>query len=397
MPSVKFVYIPAHPSDPMEQWEVAYTQANEVECLLDKVKVRNERRRGEERICVFACGLPATLPLSQPSSPLPFSLQDHFAKSKPSVRTPGQLAAQRAALLAHVPEEARANLPESVLAAAAAGGLGMVENVALLTNAPAHGFVGINLYCDDEAGALGAPLNPRACEIASVCGKPLQVKGDAFLARVMDSDAEFERQDFLLSEVSSSAPWVKAAADQAAARAKRGSAEAIMRQMGAGSGVRGGSGGGGGGGGTAGGLGKGAAPAAALPPPPPPPPLTPAAAARAEGNTRFAAQDFEAAVVLYTRAADLAGEGEGDPAERAAALNNRAAARLRTGDWAGAAADAGVVLELEPGNVKALLRRGAGKEGLGEVEGAAADFRAAAAAEPGNAQATAGLARLAKQ
>lgn len=44
MPTVKFVYIPAHPSDPLEQWSVDYKEdkSNEVECLLDKVKVRGE-------------------------------------------------------------------------------------------------------------------------------------------------------------------------------------------------------------------------------------------------------------------------------------------------------------------------------------------------------------------
>ena len=56
MPSpVKFVYIPAHPSDPMEQWEVAYTAENEVECLLDKVKVstRGSEERATRRVFFF--------------------------------------------------------------------------------------------------------------------------------------------------------------------------------------------------------------------------------------------------------------------------------------------------------------------------------------------------------
>jgi hypothetical protein len=35
------------------------------------------------------------------------------------------------------------------------------------------------------------------------------VHGDAFLARVFDNEDEFERLDFTLPEVSSSAPWVK--------------------------------------------------------------------------------------------------------------------------------------------------------------------------------------------
>lgn len=35
----KFVYIPAHLSDPLEEWQVEYDDDNAVECLLDRVKV----------------------------------------------------------------------------------------------------------------------------------------------------------------------------------------------------------------------------------------------------------------------------------------------------------------------------------------------------------------------
>ena len=41
----KFVFVPAHITEPLEEWEVEYTEDQAVECLLDKVKVR---RRGEE-------------------------------------------------------------------------------------------------------------------------------------------------------------------------------------------------------------------------------------------------------------------------------------------------------------------------------------------------------------
>ena len=61
-------------------------------------------------------------------------------------------------------------------------GLMQVENVALLANAKDTGFVGINLYCDDEAGIMGAQANLRASDIATCCGKPLEV-GGAGLAR----------------------------------------------------------------------------------------------------------------------------------------------------------------------------------------------------------------------
>lgn len=36
-----------------------------------------------------------------------------------------------------------------------------------------------------------------------------QVHGDAFLARVFDNEDDFERLDFTLREVSSSAAWVR--------------------------------------------------------------------------------------------------------------------------------------------------------------------------------------------
>lgn len=61
-------------------------------------------------------------------------------------------------------------------------GLMQVENVALLANAKDTGFVGVNLYCDDEAGIMGAQANLRASDIANCCGKPLEV-GGAGLAR----------------------------------------------------------------------------------------------------------------------------------------------------------------------------------------------------------------------
>jgi len=120
---------------------------------------------------------------------------------------------------------------------------------------------------DDEGSIKGLPRNLRASDIAHCCGKPLevgwaarapaagagwertwrrgkllgmeaewsdashwaimlgctalrmrhpppQVKGDAFLARVMDNGDDFERLDLTLDEVSSGAPWVQQARQQ---------------------------------------------------------------------------------------------------------------------------------------------------------------------------------------
>ena len=52
-----------------------------------------------------------------------------------------------------------------------------VENIALLSNAQDNGFVGVNLYADDEGSIRGLPRNLRASEIALCCGKPLEVGG----------------------------------------------------------------------------------------------------------------------------------------------------------------------------------------------------------------------------
>ena len=186
----------------------------------------------------------------------------------------------------------------------------MVENVALLSNSAEHDFVGVNLYCDDEAGVCGAPTNVRASEIAKCAGKPLDVKGDAFLARVRDDGNDvFERLDLLLSDVSSSATWVKQAEAQNKKKAEGESPAAAMRRLGVS---------GSGGGGVIGGGGG-------LPPPPPSSSsssssssskkkaptveiaeLSASAAAREEGNDAFRKGNWRAAERFYSRAIELA-------------------------------------------------------------------------------------------
>ena len=124
-------------------------------------------------------------------------------------------------------------MPASLLETAT--GLGMVENIALLSNSAEHDFVGVNLYCDDEAVVYNAATNVRASEIASCAGKQLEVKGDAFLARVRDDGNDvFERLDFSLPDVSSSAAWVKQAEAQNRKKAEGESAAALWASTGAG-------------------------------------------------------------------------------------------------------------------------------------------------------------------
>jgi hypothetical protein len=58
-----------------------------------------------------------------------------------------------------------------------------------------------------------------------------QVQGDAFLARIFDSEVDFERLDFNLKEVTSSATWVKEAAAQNEAKRRGDSAASVFQRM----------------------------------------------------------------------------------------------------------------------------------------------------------------------
>ena len=238
----------------------------------------------------------------------------------------------------------------------------MVESIALLSHAPDTKFVGINMYVDDAGSLRGAARNLRATEIAHCCGQPIEVRGDTYLARVLDNGDDFERLDFALSEMSSEADWVKAAARQAAARRERESAETVMKRMQSGGG----------------GSKKKTAQVREL---------TPAEAAKEEGNVVFKRGDWEAAARHYSTAIEL--EPQWVPA-----LNNRAMTLLRLERWAQALADCETVLALQPANVKALLRAAAAEKELGRRAEARARLEAALAAEPNNKEAQQRLAEL---
>lgn len=190
------LYPPAS-SEPLEERTLEYSKDKEVECLMDAAKA-------------------------------------HFARVRPA-KTAAQRAAQLAELRAKLPPGAEAALEGRLMDMATS--LNMVESVALLPNMPAHGFVGVNLYVDDEGAIRDAPVNARASEVATLCGKLVQVRGDAFLARVLDNGDDFERRDFTLADLSSTAPWVAAAREKSAAAHGGASAEALFRQLQAGRGA----------------------------------------------------------------------------------------------------------------------------------------------------------------
>lgn len=98
--------------------------------------------------------------------------QDHFKRQK-GQKTAEQAARQREQFLASVPPEQRDKIDENMLRTAA--DLGLVENIALLSNSRDNGFIGVNMYCDDEASFVDARYNVRASDIARCCGKEMEV------------------------------------------------------------------------------------------------------------------------------------------------------------------------------------------------------------------------------
>ena len=54
-----------------------------------------------------------------------------------------------------------------------------MENIALLPNTRAYGFVGVNMYVDDEGSIKSLPRNVRASEVAHCCGRPIEVRRSA--------------------------------------------------------------------------------------------------------------------------------------------------------------------------------------------------------------------------
>ena len=60
----------------------------------------------------------------------------------------------------------------------AAGSMQLVENICLLSNSKANGFVGVNMYVDDSGAIKQLPVNVRATEICQCCGKMLEVRSN---------------------------------------------------------------------------------------------------------------------------------------------------------------------------------------------------------------------------
>lgn len=233
-----------------------------------------------------------------------------------------------------------------------ATGLQMVENISLLSHSKESDFVGINMYVDDEASIRGAGTNLRASEIAHFCGQPLDVKGDAFLARVLDDGENFDRLDLTLSEISSDADWVKAANRQASKRRLEMSNVEILRGLqDSAKNVPSSSG------------------------------KTSAAELEKEiGNKAFKRGDWLTAISHYTKAWQ-------QDSLLISAINNRAMAYLKLDEYEKVLEDCEIVLERDANNVKALLRRAVAYSKTGKVKDAQRDVENVLRLEQNNVEA----------
>ena len=113
---------------------------------------------------------------------------------------------------------------------------------------------------------------------------------------------------------------------------------------------------------------------------------------RVEGNEAFKGGDYGAAIARYTEALGALGAVDDEQARslKAAVHNNRAMAFLSSGQASAAAADASVVLTLQPDNPKALFRRALARRKLGgatHCQAAVDDLEAVCALQPANAAA----------
>uniref|UniRef100_A0A452F6A7 Sperm-associated antigen 1 n=1 Tax=Capra hircus TaxID=9925 RepID=A0A452F6A7_CAPHI len=95
-----------------------------------------------------------------------------------------------------------------------------------------------------------------------------------------------------------------------------------------------------------------------------------------KGNEAFKSGDYEEAVKYYTRSLSVL--------PTVAAYNNRAQAEIKLQNWNSAFQDCEKVLELEPGNLKALLRRATTYKHQNKFQEAIEDLNKVLAVEPDN-------------
>ncbi|XP_068252568.1 sperm-associated antigen 1 isoform X2 [Nyctibius grandis] len=108
-----------------------------------------------------------------------------------------------------------------------------------------------------------------------------------------------------------------------------------------------------------------------------------------KGNEAFAIGDYVEAVTYYTRSISVI--------PTAAAYNNKAQAEIKLQNWDSALQDCEKVLDMEPGNVKALMRRATVHNQLQNYQAAIEDLNKVLRIEPDNAVAKKNLLEIEKK
>ncbi|CAN8183796.1 unnamed protein product [Coccothraustes coccothraustes] len=98
-----------------------------------------------------------------------------------------------------------------------------------------------------------------------------------------------------------------------------------------------------------------------------------------KGNEAFATGDYVEAVTYYTRSISVI--------PTAAVYNNKAQAEIKLQDWDNALTDCEKVLDMEPGNIKALMRRATVHNHLQNYQTAIEDLNKVLSVEPENSMA----------
>ena len=121
--------------------------------------------------------------------------------------------------------------------------------------------------------------------------------------------------------------------------------------------------------------------------------LSDSAEYKEKGNSQFKAGQYAEAETWYSKAIDCLPSGH---SSLAPLYNNRAGARLKTGSYNEAVKDCNQVQELEPNELKSLLRRASAYEALEKWEDAQSDYRCIMAIDSSVKSVSQGLARCTK-
>ena len=274
------------------------------------------------------------------------ALQEYYRRHAPVTTAEGKAAMLESVRATMKEKQPDAPAPDEGLLGQLASSQ-TVDIVLLLPATPASDFIGVNLYVDDKGVAKGSAVNARASAICAECGKPTEVRGDAFVAKLWDDQDGFVRHSVTLADLASDAAWVLKARQINAVSTDPGQAEAKLR-----------------------------ASIGAKPPEPPGQPLSErlpmAEAARAAGTSAFKGGDMEGAAARYEEAAALLTEVEDQltwsdvpaalltaaTAQLVPILVNLAACRLRQERPYDVIAACDRALVLDEGAAKAWFRRG---------------------------------------